>query len=103
MVDTTHLDAIIIKPSFFNNSFFSLTFHELYFKISKISIIKPLLNLKKNIFIKENDGLFFKKWSIGKIYNGTIFKKWGISKVTNGQIFEKWSISKVSNGLIFEK
>ena len=75
MFDYKHLQATFIKPSFLNNSFFSLTFHALYFKISKISLIKHLYNLRKSIFIKENDGQFINKWSIGKVTNGRFFEK----------------------------
>ena len=101
--DFKHLIAFLIKPSLANNSFFSLTFHELYFKISKISLIKSLLNFKKFIFIQENDGQKFKKWSIRKVTNGQKFEKWSIRKVTNGQKIKKWSIRKVTNGQKFEK
>ena len=92
MFDYKHLIAIIIKPSFFKNSFFSLAFHELYFKISKISLIKPLLNLKKFIFINENDGIFFKIWSIGKVTDGQNFKMWASVCSYIGQHFDMLAI-----------
>ena len=103
MCDYKHLSASFIKPSFFNNSFFSLAFHELYFKISEISLIRCLLNLKKIIFIDEKDGIFFKKWAVGKVTDGQNFKMWSIWNVTDGQIFKMWGIWNVTNRQNFEK
>lgn len=92
MCDYKHLSASFIKPSFFNNSFFSLAFHELYFKISEISLIRCLLNLKKIIFIDEKDGIFFKKWAVGKVTDGQNFKMWASVCSYIGQHFDMLAI-----------
>jgi len=101
--DNKHLNAIIIKPSFFNNSFFSPAFHANYFKISEISLIKSFLNLKKFIFINENDDLFFKKLSIRLSNDGQFFKKSSICLGKDGQFFKKSSIRLGKDGQFFKK
>ncbi len=103
MFDYKHLSASIIKPSFLNNSFFSSDFHELYFKISKISIIKSFLNLKEFSFIQENDGIFFKKGADDKVNIGQLFKKGTDDKVNIGQLFKKGTDDKVNIGQFFKK
>jgi len=101
--DYKHLIAIIIKPSFFKNSSFSLAFHANYFKISEISLIKSFLNLKKFIFINENDDLFFKKLSIRLSNDGQFFKKSSICLGKDGQFFKKSSIRLGKDGQFFKK
>ena len=98
MFDFKHLNAIIIKPSFFKNSFFSLAFHALYFKISMISLIKPFFNLKEFIFIQENDGTIFKNPASGIYSLGTIFKNPASGIYSLGTIFKKWTIRLGKDG-----
>ena len=87
MFDFKHLTPTFAKASFFNYSYLGITFHALYFKIPKLSDIKSFLIFIKVIFIPKNDGIFLKKWLIGKTTNGQLFKKWAIGKANNGQLF----------------
>ena len=103
MFDNKHLTAIIIKPSFFKNSSFSLAFHANYFKISEISLIRCLLNLKEFIFVPKNNGIFFKKLP-SEIYSVRIFfKKLPHETYSVGTFFKKLPHETYSVGTFFKK
>jgi len=101
--DNKHLNALNIKPSFFNNSSFSLAFHELYFKISEISLVRCLLNLKEFIFLPKNNGIFFKKLPSDQANIGQYFKKSCIVPRNDGQNFKKSWIVPGNDGQFFKK